>query len=46
MAVTIKCYEDNSRVREAVATPGEDELLVIDSGGSCRCALVGDMLAS
>src|SRR6266404_1699833 len=38
MAVTIKCYEDNSRVKEAVATPGEGQVLVIDGGGSCRCA--------
>ena len=42
---TIKCFEDNSRVAELVATPGEGRVLVVDAGGSKRCAMLGDMLA-
>src|SRR5210317_1368973 len=43
---TIKCFEDNSLVREAVAEPGEGRVLVVDAGGSRRCAMLGDMLAA
>jgi len=43
---TIKCHEDNSLVREAVAEPGEGRVLVVDAGGSKRCAMLGDMLAA
>ena len=43
--VTIKCFEDNSRVKELVATPGEGLVMVVDAGGSMRCACLGDMLA-
>ena len=42
---TIKAYEDNSLVREAVAEPGEGRVLVIDGGGSMRRAMLGDLLA-
>ncbi len=42
---TIKCFEDNSLVREAVAENGAGRVLVIDGGGSMRRALLGDMLA-
>lgn len=44
-AVTIKCFEDNSRVKELLATPGRGKVLVVDGGGSTRCALLGDMIA-
>ncbi len=43
--VTLKIFEDNSLVREAFADNGKGKVLVIDSGGSMRCALVGDQLA-
>lgn len=43
--VTLKLFEDNSLVREALAADGEGKVLVIDGGGSLRCALVGDQLA-
>jgi regulator of ribonuclease activity A len=43
---TIKTHEDNSRVHEAVAEPGEGRVLVVDGGGSLRCALLGDMLGA
>lgn len=42
---TIRTFEDNSLVREAVAEPGNGRVLVVDSGGSTRCAMLGDMLA-
>lgn len=41
---TIKCHEDNSLVRKVLETNGEGKVLVIDGGGSLRCALLGDML--
>ncbi|MFK4752099.1 MULTISPECIES: ribonuclease E activity regulator RraA [Oceanospirillaceae] len=43
--VTIKAFEDNSRVRELVATDGKGKVLVVDGGGSLRHAMLGDMLA-
>ncbi len=45
-AVTLKLFEDNSLVRDAVAEPGEGKVLVIDAGGSQRRAVVGDNLAA
>ena len=42
--VTAKCFEDNSRVKETLATPGHGKVLVVDGGGSLRCALLGDMI--
>lgn len=44
-AVTVKCFEDNSRVKETLATPGNGRVLVVDGGGSLRNALIGDMIA-
>jgi len=44
--VTLKVYEDNSLVRTALEEPGEGQVLVVDGGGSLRCALVGDNLAA
>lgn len=41
---TLKLFEDNSLVRERLGEPGEGRVLVIDGGGSLRCALVGDQL--
>ncbi|OPH34352.1 Putative regulator of ribonuclease activity [Moraxella lacunata] len=44
-AVTVKCFEDNSRVKELLATDGQGKILVVDGGASLRCALMGDMIA-
>ena len=44
-AVTLKLFEDNSRVRTLLGEPGTGKVLVIDGGGSLRCALLGDQLA-
>ena len=43
--VTLKVYEDNSLVRAALEEAGHGRVLVVDGGGSLRCALVGDKLA-
>ena len=42
---TIKCFEDNSLVRESLSENGKGRVLVVDGGGSLRCALLGDQLA-
>jgi regulator of ribonuclease activity A len=42
---TVRCFEDNSRVKEAVESPGEGRVLVVDGGASVRRALVGGNLA-
>ena len=43
---TVKCFEDNSLVKQAVSEPGLGRVLVVDSGGSMRRACLGDMLAN
>lgn len=43
--VTVKCFEDNSVVKEQVGLPGKGKVMVVDGGGSRRAALLGDMLA-
>jgi regulator of ribonuclease activity A len=43
--VTVKCFEDNSIVKEQVGKPGNGCVMVVDGGGSKRAALLGDMLA-
>jgi len=43
---TLKLFEDNGLVRKTLDTPGDGRVLVIDGGGSMRCALLGDQLAA
>ncbi|GAA0320774.1 ribonuclease E activity regulator RraA [Psychrobacter aestuarii] len=48
--VTVKCFEDNSCVKALLNGDGKDKqgrgkVLVVDGGGSMRCALLGDMIA-
>ena len=46
-ATTIKCFENNPLVRKALTQEdGKGKVLVVDGGGSMRCALLGDMLAA
>jgi regulator of ribonuclease activity A len=45
-ALTVKCFEDNSRIKELSLTPGNGRVLVVDGGGSARCALLGDKIAA
>lgn len=42
---TVRAWEDNSLVREALEEEGVGRVLVIDGGASRRCALLGDKLA-
>lgn len=44
--VTVKCFEDNSLVKQAVESSGAGRVLVVDGGGSLRKALVGGNLAA
>lgn len=41
---TLKVFEDNALVRTALMEPGRGRVLVVDGGGSLRCALLGDQL--
>ena len=43
--VTIKCFEDNSLVKENASRPGFGKVMVVDGGGSLRRALLGDLIA-
>lgn len=43
--VTLKLFEDNSLVRSVLGEVGTGKVLVVDGGGSLRCALLGDQLA-
>ena len=43
---TVQCFEDNSRVKDAVESPGHGRVLVVDGGGSLRRALLGGNLAA
>ncbi|WP_027156817.1 ribonuclease E activity regulator RraA [Methylobacter luteus] len=42
---TLKVFEDNVLVRRTLEEKVEDRVLVIDGGGSHRCALLGSNLA-
>jgi regulator of ribonuclease activity A len=42
---TVRCLEDNVLVKQRVGEPGDGRVLVVDGGGSFRCALVGDNVA-
>ena len=43
---TVKVFEDNVFVRDMLSEPGTGKVLVVDGGGSLRCALVGDLIAA
>lgn len=43
-AHTLKVFEDNTLVRAALEKGGSGKVLVVDGGGSKRCALVGGNL--
>lgn len=43
--VTVRCYHDNSKVREVLSQDGTGKVLVVDGHGSCQKALLGDQLA-
>jgi regulator of ribonuclease activity A len=41
---TVRCLEDNVILKRRLSEPGEGRVLVIDGGGSFRCALLGDSI--
>jgi len=43
---TLKVFEDNLKVREIVSEQTNNRVLVIDGGGSQRCALLGGDMAT
>jgi regulator of ribonuclease activity A len=43
---TVRCLEDNVLVEKTLSQPGEGRVLVVDGGGSYRCALLGDKVAT
>ena len=43
--VTLRVFEDNPLVRSALEEQGEGRVLVVDGGGSQRCALLGGVIA-
>jgi regulator of ribonuclease activity A len=44
--VTVRCYDDNTLVKDLVSSPGEGRVLVVDGGGSLHRALLGGNLAA
>jgi regulator of ribonuclease activity A len=42
---TVQVFEDNALVRRTLEGNGEGRVLVVDGGGSLKCALVGGRLA-
>lgn len=45
-AATLKLFEDNSLLAEAVKSAGAGRVLVVDAGASTRCAVLGGNLAA
>lgn len=43
--VTVKVFEDNVLIRSVLEEKGSGRILIIDGGGSTRCALVGGNLS-
>ncbi|WP_064792133.1 putative 4-hydroxy-4-methyl-2-oxoglutarate aldolase [Shewanella woodyi] len=43
--VTVKCFEDNSKVKQILSTDGKGKVLFVDGGASLNRALLGDMIA-
>jgi regulator of ribonuclease activity A len=44
-AATLKLFEDNLELADIVRTSGAGRVLVVDGGGSQRCAVIGGNLA-
>ena len=36
---TLKCFEDNSLLKKIISSPSSASILVVDAGGSMRCAM-------
>lgn len=42
---TVRCFQDNSLIRQTLSSEGRGAVLVIDGAGSLETALVGDQIA-
>lgn len=45
-AATVRCFCDNTLVRQVLSTPGEGRVLVVDGAGSLSHALMGDAIGA
>lgn len=45
-AVNVSAFEDNALLEQAIAEPGTGRVLVVDAGGTRRCAVLGDRMAA
>jgi regulator of ribonuclease activity A len=43
---TVRCLEDNVLLKQELSTPGRGRVLVVDAGGTYRCAVLGDNIAA
>lgn len=43
---TVQCFEDNALLKSCLRQPGNGRVMVVDGGGSGRCALLGDQIAA
>jgi regulator of ribonuclease activity A len=43
---TLRTFEDNVLLRKRLEQNGEGQVLVVDGGGSTRCAIIGDNIAA
>ena len=43
--VTLRTFEDNTKVRSILEEPGQGRVLVVDGGGALTCGLLGGNLA-
>jgi regulator of ribonuclease activity A len=43
---TVRCLEDNVLLKQELSSPGGGRVLVVDAGGSFRCAVLGDNIAA
>lgn len=42
---TVRCFQDNVLLKQALSKPGAGKVLVVDGGGSLGTALLGDVIA-
>ena len=42
---TVRCFQDNVLLKQALSKPGGGRVLVVDGGGSLATALLGDVIA-
>jgi regulator of ribonuclease activity A len=44
--VTVRCFQDNVLLKQALSKPGAGRVLVVDGGGSLGSALMGDVIGA